>query len=82
MCKDRGHKGQTLLLQNLPVPKDTNPVKGTNIQEYHVIQAESQLVLDRIPEILLSVGEVISPVHKLQSQLHEGDTSDPLLRYA
>ena len=34
------------------------------------------------PEILLSVGEVLSPVHKLQSQLHEGDTTDPLLRYA
>lgn len=48
MCKDLGHKGQTLLLQNLPIPTDTNPVKGMKIQEYHVIQAESQLVLDSI----------------------------------
>jgi len=48
MCKDQGHKGQTLLLQNLPIPNDTNPVKGMKILEYHAIQAESQLVLDSI----------------------------------
>jgi hypothetical protein len=48
MCKDQGHRGQTLLLQNLPVPKDTNPVKGMKIQAYQAIQAELQLVLDSI----------------------------------
>ena len=48
MCMNLDHKGQTLLLQNPPVPKDTNSDKGTKIQEYHAIQAESWLVLDSI----------------------------------
>jgi len=48
MCKDQGHNGQTRLLQNLPIPNYTNPVKEMKIQEYHAIQAESQLVLDSI----------------------------------